>query len=210
MAMTDMRWGLRPLFETEARKSALLFPITNNYGTALYVQDPALAVTAGTIERGSTSGAFLGSILGIYKKIGSTVLRPDKLIPQVYMGASPGASDTWFALVAVDPSLFYTMQEDGDTSSLIITDNFGSCDVIFTHAGNTTTGISGCELDGSSADNTATRPMQLVRPWYEYFDIDAGIYNDCSATGAASWYGKWICRIGNHQFNNMSLSVPFA
>jgi len=210
MALTDMPFGLKPLFMTEARKTALLFPITNNYGTALYINDPALAVTAGTIEKGAVSGAYLGSILGLYKAIGKTSLRLESLLPMQYMPASPGASDTWFALVACDPGVFYVAQEDGDTSSLVVTNNFGMVDMIFTHGGNTITGISKGEIDSNTIDNTATRPIQLVRPWLEHFDIDAGEYDAVSAAGAAGNRCRWICRIANHQFNNASLSVGFA
>lgn len=210
MALTDMPFGMKPLFMTEARKSAILFPITNNYGTALYTNDPALAVTAGTVERASTSGQLMGSILGLYKKVGSTVLSPFNLVPQLYMSATPGASDTWFALVAIDPTLIFAMQEDGDTASLIITDNFGAIDLIYTHGGSTTTGISKCELDSNTADATATRPMILLRPWYEHFDIDAGVYDTPSAAGAAGNRCRWLCRIANHQLSQLAVSTAFA
>ena len=138
MAMTDMPWGLMPLFMTEARKTALIFPITNNYGTALYVQDPALAVTAGTIERGSTSGAYMGVVLGIYQQQLPKTYRPERLVPVNYLSATIGTTYEYFALVAVDPDLYFTAQEDGVTSSLTLANNFGACDMIFTHGGNTT------------------------------------------------------------------------
>jgi hypothetical protein len=210
MAMTDQPWGLKPLFMTEARKTALMFPITNNYGTAIYVQDPALLVTAGTIERGSTTGAIAGVVLGIYKQELPKSNCAERLTPVTYLSATIGTTYNYFALVAVDPSLFFVVQEDGDTSSLTFANNFGAVDLIYTHGGNTTTGISKCELDSSTIDATATRPMQLVMPWYNYYDITAGAYNTPSSAGAAGWYGKWICRIFNHQFGPGSLAVAFA
>ena len=206
MAMTDAPWGLKPLFMTEARKTAMLFPITNNYGTAIYVQDPALAVTAGTIERGSTTGAYLGVVLGIYQQQLPKSYRPERLVPVLYLSASVGTTYEYFALVTMDPTLYFTAQEDGDTSSLQLSDNWGAIDMIWTQGGNTTT----AELDSNTADNTATRPLQLIRPWYEYYDIDAGVYNDPSSDGTAGWYGKWIVRIANQQLSTMTASVPFA
>lgn len=210
MAMTDMPWGLKPLFMAEARKTALIFPITNNYGTALFVNDPVVAVTGGTIERNAVSGACLGSILGIYKSTGRTSLRIESLVPQNYMSASPGASDTWFALVSCDPSNLYTIQEDGVTSSLVLINCFGMVDFIFTHTGNTITGISKAEIDSNTIDATATRPIQLVRPYLEWYDVDAESYNTVDATSTAGRNAKWIVRVANHQFNNASLSVGFA
>ena len=209
MAMTNMPWGLKPLFETEARKTALMYPITNNYGTAMYVNDPALAVTAGTIEHGSTTGQFLGSILGIYRQDLPQSNRPDRLVAVNYMAATPGATYNYFALVAVDPMLFFVAQEDGAVSSLTFANNFGAIDWVV-GTGNTTTGISGGMLDSSTIDATTTRPLQLVYPWYNYFDIDAGVYNSPSAAGAAGWYGKWICRIFNHQFGPGGVATAFA
>ena len=118
MAMTNIPWGMQPLFFTDAQKKAMMFPITNNYGTALYVQDPALAVPAGTIEHGATTGAWLGVILGLYKQELPQSNRPERLTPVLYMAATPGATYNYFALVAIDPFVFYTAQEDGAASSL--------------------------------------------------------------------------------------------
>ncbi len=210
MANTDLRRGVEPLFMTEARKTAMILPITNNYGTALYIQDPVVGVTAGTFERGSTNGAWCGVILELFRQETPTSLRTERLLPVQYMAASPGATYNYFALVAVDPSLFFIMQEDSDTASLIITDNLGNCDAVFTHAGSTTTGISGCEIDSDSADNTATRPIKLIMPAVNVYDIDAKAYMAISAAGAAGNFAKWIVKINNHQFGPGSLSVGLA
>jgi hypothetical protein len=101
------------------------------------------------------------------------------------------------------------MQEDGDTSSLQIGDNWGACDVTFGTA-NTTTGISGCLIDSSSADNTATRPIQLIWPAVNIFDADQGTYMEVSSAGAASNYAKWIVRIFNSQLGSGSLALALA
>ena len=210
MAMTNQPWGLKPLFETDARKTAMMFPLTNNYGTAVFVNDPALLVTAGTVERGSTTGAFAGSIMGIYQQQLPKSYAPEKLVPVTNIIATIGTTYNYFVLVAIDPSVLYVMQEDGLTSSLQIADSWGAIDVSYGTAGNTTTGISGATLDSNTIDATATRPMQILQPWYNYFDIDAGVRNGPSPAGVAGWYGKWICRIFNHQFGPGSLAVAFA
>lgn len=211
MALTNSPWGFKPLYMTEARKTALILPITNNYGTALYKFDPVVAVTAGTIERGATNAEWCGVILGLYKKLGPTsTYRPENMEPVNYIGATPGATYDYAALVAVDPDIFLVAQEDGDTASLQIADNFGNCDAIFTETASTTTGISAAEIDSSSADNTATRPIKLILPWTAYYDAIANAYNTVSTTGAALNYCKWICKINNHQFGPGSLAVGLA
>jgi hypothetical protein len=201
---------MKPLFLTEAQRTAMYFPITNNYGTALYTYDPVIAVTAGTIERAAASDTFCGTILGLYRSTTASQLRTEKLLPVQYMAASPGASYTYFALVAVDPDIFCIMQEDGDTSSLQIGDNFGNVDFIFTHAGNTTTGISGAEIDSNTADNTATRPLKLIYPAVNFYDVDAGAYMAVSSAGAAGNFGKWIVKPNYHQFGQGNLSLGLA
>lgn len=209
MANTNLPIGIRPLYMHEACKTAMLLPITNNYGTALYQLDPVLAVTAGRIERGGTTGAWLGVILELFRQQTPNSLRTERLVPVQYMTASPGATYEYFALVTMDPTLYFVMMEDGDTSSLQITDNWGACDAVFGTA-NTTTGIGNCQIDSSSADNTATRPIQLIWPAVNEYDIDAGAYMTVSAAGAAGNYAKWIVRIFNSQLGSGSLAVALA
>lgn len=208
MSNTDTPWGLKPLFMTEAQKTALILPITNNYNTALYINDPVTGVTAGTLERAATTGAYLtlGTILGLYRQETPTSLSMERLLPVQYMGASPGATYNYFALITVDPNLFFTMQEDGDTTPLAAADGFANADFVFTHAGNTTTGISGCEIDSNTKANTATLALRLVRPWYEYYDLVGNAHNAIVATAGASWC-KWVVRINNYQFGANTLAL---
>lgn len=207
MANTDTPWGLKPLFMAEAQKTALLFPITINYGTALYINDPVTGVTAGTIERAPTTGAILciGSILGIYQQQSPYSLSMERLLPVLYYPAST-ATKQYFALVTTDPNMFFTMQEDGVTTPLSAAMTFSNCDFIFTHAGNTTTGISGAEIDSDSMAVTATLAVRIIRPWLEYYDLGGQSYNAITATAAASWC-KWIVRINNYQFGDNSLGL---
>lgn len=204
-------WGIQPLFMADARKTALILPITNNYGTALAITDPVLAVTAGRIERASTTGACLGVALEYFRKPAAAAFHLSGLIPVQYVTASYSSSYDHYALVAVDPSLFFTMQEDGVTSSLTQALNWAACDFAFTTSVNTTTGMSGVQIDSNTADNTATRPLQLVSPYANWYDVDAGAYNAVTAsTSTAGQYGKWIVRIFNHQMGPGSLAVAFA
>jgi hypothetical protein len=70
--------------------------------------------------------------------------------------------------------------------------------------------MSGALIDSSSADDTATRPLQLIWPAVNHFDVDAGAYMAVSAAGAAANYGKWIVRVFNSQLGSGSLAVAFA
>jgi len=209
MANTNAPFGVKPLFMAEARKTAMLLPVTNDYGTALYHQDPVVGVTAGRIERGGTTGAWLGVILGLYKQETPKSLRAERLFPVQYMGASPGTTYEYFALVTMDPTLFYIMQEDGVTSSLTEANNWGVCDASFGTANNTT-GISACMIDSNTIGSTATRPIQLIWPAVNEYDAVAGQWMTVSAAGAALNYAKWVVRIFNHQLGSGSLAVGLA
>jgi hypothetical protein len=208
MANTDTPWGLKPLFMTEARKTAMLLPITNNYGTALYTYDPVTGVTAGTIEIAPVTGAILcmGTILGLYRQGTPKSLSLERLLPVQYMAASPGATYNYFALVTMDPNLYFVMQEDGVTTPLSAAMCFSNCDFIFTHTGDTTTGISGCEIDSNTMAVTATLAVRIIRPWLEYYDTGGNSYNAVTATAGASWC-KWVVRINNYQFGDNTLGL---
>ena len=211
MANTNLPYGgMVPLYLTEARKTAMLLPLTNNYGTDVFIGDPSLAVTAGRIERGSTSGALLGVVLGLYKQATPKSIRAERLTPVQYYAATPGTTYEYFALTTMDPHLFFIMQEDGLSSSLTEALNWAACDISYGAGGNTKTGMSGALIDSSTADATATRPLQLIFPAVNFFDVDAGVYNAASAAGAALNYGKWIVRIFNQQLGSGSLAVAFA
>ncbi len=207
MANTDTPWGVQPLFMTEARKTAMLLPITINYGTSLFIHDPVTGVTAGTIERAPETGAILtlGVILGIYQQQTPYSLAIERLLPVQYYPAST-ATKQYFALVACDPSLFFVMQEDGVTTPLSAAMRFSNCDFIFTHAGNSTTGISGCEIDSNTMAVTATLAVRIIRPWLEYYDLGGQSYNAITATAGASWC-KWVVKINNHQLGDNTLGL---
>jgi hypothetical protein len=207
MPNTDTPWGLKPLFMTEARKTAMLLPITINYATALYINDPVTGVTAGTIERAPETGALLciGTILGLYRQGSPYSLGLERLLPVQYYPAST-ATVQYFALVTMDPNLYFVMQEDGVTTPLAAAMCFSNCDFIFTHAGNTTTGISGCEIDSNTMAVTATLALRIIRPWLEYYDLGGNSYNAVIATAGASWC-KWVVRINNYQFGDNTLGL---
>lgn len=211
MSNTNLKYGgLQPLYLAEARKTAMLLPLTNNYGTDVFIGDPSLAVTAGRVERGSTTGAILGAVLGIYKQATPKSLRTERLEPVQYFSATPGTTYEYFVLTTMDPNLFFMIQEDGLVSSLTEANNWGAVDISYGAGGNTTTGMSGALIDSNTIDATATRPLQLIWPAVNHFDVGAGAYMAVSAAGAAANYGKWIVRIFNSQLGSGSLAVAFA
>lgn len=201
---TNAPRGFEPL-ELGFKYRAHLYRITNNYGTALYLNDPVAFVTAGTIERATagSSGVILGSIVGIFKQDGPTSHRPENLIPiaaangMPYLAASVGATYDYWALVADEVDQVFLVQEDSDTTPLQIADNAGNCDHV-AGTGSTVTGLSGAMLDSSSAADTATLQWALMGP-APIWDMIAGQWNTIYDGATASLYTKWIVRCNMHQ-----------
>lgn len=66
-----------------------------------------------------------------------------------------------YVLVADSPTQEYEVQEDSDSNALAITAIGSNIDFIF-GTGNTTTGISACELDSTSCDTTNTLQCRVL------------------------------------------------
>lgn len=160
---TDAPFGFR-LVETDLNAVRIRpYYIADDYGTALFVGDPVIVTgddmdvnlggyKAGelqVIERAADTGAITGVIVGFLpsSSVADTVLHN-------------AASTERIALVCDDPSAEFEIQCDGTLSG----DDLGNnTNVVFTHAGSTATGLSGCELDISDIGTTATLQCKLLR-----------------------------------------------
>lgn len=200
MANTDSPWGLKPILLDES-KDCHMYPITSNYGTALFHNDPVVRVTAGTIERAAAGGPVLGSIVALFVQSPANQYFPDNLTPVQYMPAAAGASTQYWALVSDNPNMFYTIQEDGDTTPLVLADIGNNVDMIFTHAGNTTTGISGCEIDSTAKSVTADYQLKLIS-LADHIEPGSGV-----RTLINSAWAKWIVKINEHQLGANSVGI---
>jgi hypothetical protein len=206
-------WGVKPLYMTEARKTALILPITAAYGTRLGINDPVMGVTAGTLERAATTGgSWLGTILELFRiPVTTTRLYDHRALTPVQYVPATDATYSYLALVTTDHHMFYSMQEDGLTSSLTIAGMFAAADLVFPTDCDTVTGQSAAMIDSNTFDATTTRPLQIIAPLSNYYDIDAGQYTAITAaTNTALQYGKFIVRNANSQFNNLAVSLAFA
>jgi hypothetical protein len=205
-------WGVKPLYMTEARKTALILPITANYATAVGMNDPMLAVTAGGVERAATTGAWLGTVLELFKQpLTTTRLFDHRALTTVQYVPASDALNSYFALVTTDPTIFFSMQEDGLVSSLTLANNFCAVNFVYPTACDTVTGQSACMIDSDSMAATITFPLQVVAPYSNYYDVDVWQYTAITAaTATALQYGKFIVRNAHSQFSNMTVSLPFG
>ena len=91
-----------------------------------------------------------------------------------------------YVMVADDPTQLYVAQEDGDTTSLNIYAVALNAAAIATHAGSTGTGLSGMEIDSSTAATGAgtaiTLPLKIL-----YAHPEDTVTNATTAGNRARW-----------------------
>lgn len=184
-ATTDAPFGFQPHGEL---LRARYYAIVTEYGTAVFPGDAAeIGGTAistakmGTlqnmqVEETGAAGSILGAVLGLLDSDG---------MPTGSIAASTVGDGTvaGYALVADHPQQEYIVQEDGDTSSIVVANVGLNANGISTHSGDTDTNRSKMELDSSSVATTATLAWKIL-----------GVHPDdtISAAGAAGNYCRFI------------------
>ncbi len=125
----------------------------------IFIGDPV--DLSGTGDTAGTSPAVVRATAGsggysVGVVVGIENLTSDNL-GRTYRPASTAA----YLLVADDPEQEFEIQEDSDGNALAITAIGSNGDFIF-GTGNTTTGISACELDSTSVADTATLQLRIL------------------------------------------------
>ena len=175
MANVDAPSGLKPVaYRSGASYNGAPRPyyIPSTYATALYIGDPV--VKTGTSNTAAVTvpggGSFaIGTLPEINKTAAGDVDGDTKRITGVIVGFSPLATDLTkqynpasterVAYVADDPALVFEIQADGAVPAASMGLN---AVLIYTHAGSTTTGLSGAELDTTSDAPAADASNQLL------------------------------------------------
>lgn len=175
MANIDSPFGLRPVrHKSGAPYNGAVNPyyIPASYGTALFIGDPVVKTgTANTaaVNVPGVGHCGIGTLPEINKTAAGDVDGPTKRITGVIVGFSAlpndlnknynPASTERVAWVADDPDLVFEIQADGAIPATSIGLN---AVLIYTHSGNTTTGLSGAELDTTSDAPAADASNQLT------------------------------------------------
>lgn len=159
--------GLRPIRHLDGTPwngvtQMYLFPSSD--GSACFVGDPVkqagAAGAAGTVVNGINCEGMPTA----------TVAAAGDTIIGVVVGFLPDqndlskkhrvASTNRIALVCTSPDVIYEVQEDSNTSSIVVADIGLNTDFVYA-AGSATTGISGVQLDSVSANTPTTATAQL-------------------------------------------------
>ena len=172
MANSDTPFGLRPIrHRNGAPYNGAMSPyyVPVGYATALFIGEAV--VKTGTANTAEVSAPGLGTFnIGTLPEINKAAAgdgnaitgvivgfgaRPETTLEQVYKPAST-ASIVW---VADDPDLVFEIQADGAIAATQVGLN---AVLIDTHAGDTTTGLAGTELDTASDAPAADASNQLT------------------------------------------------
>ena len=171
MANSDARIGLRPItqgnaggFTGKVRK----YYVPSSYATALFIGDPI--VKTGT---SNTAAAGLGKqwAPGALQEINKATAGATNALTGVVVGfdVDPNnldksynpASTARVVHVADDPHQEFEIQ--ADSGAVVAATNMGAnADVIYTHAGEASTGLSGVELDTSAMSADATFQLTIL------------------------------------------------
>uniref|UniRef100_A0A6M3J2A1 Putative structural protein n=1 Tax=viral metagenome TaxID=1070528 RepID=A0A6M3J2A1_9ZZZZ len=193
MSSIDARFGAQPWGNVLRQR---LYAIATAPTLAFYIGDvvghdgTALSTPHGTIAALEKDATTAGG--GAGKQVGAvTALFDEKMDPTPYIAASATGNGTiaGYAMVADHPDQEFLIQEDGDTSSVVVANIGLNADYIATTAGSTTTGLSGHELDSNTVNTTATLDLKI---------LDIHPEDSISAAGAAGNHARFIVRINAH------------
>lgn len=175
MANEDRRFGLKPVRHKDGTPytgAANPYYIQSDYATALFIGDPVVKTgtantAAVTVPGGGKFG--IGTMPAINKTAAGDVDGLTKAITGVIVGFSPlptdlsknynPASTARVAYVCDDPDVEFEIQADGAVPATSMGLN---AVLIYTHSGDTTTGLSGAELDTTSDAPAADASNQLT------------------------------------------------
>ncbi|MDH3914494.1 MAG: hypothetical protein OEU09_24730 [Rhodospirillales bacterium] len=172
MANPDTPFGLKPIRHRNGAPyngAANPYYVNSSYATALFIGDPVIKVAGGsnaTRIAASGAGTFeIGTLPEVEKATAGTTNRITGVIvgfaalpTNLEQKHSPASTEA-VALVCDDPDVIFEIQADGAIPAASMGLN---AVLIYTHAGSTTTGLSGVELDTTSDAPAATAADQLL------------------------------------------------
>ena len=192
MANIDAAFGLRPIAKVGSAPGGTTgttkYSIADNQSTAIFTGDPVKYKSDGTVEVATAGDASCGVFMGCFYTDPTT----SKPTFKSHFPASLSPGDA-IAFVADDPDQLFVCQQDSDTSSLSAANINENANLVF-GSGSTTTGLSGVEIDSSSATTTATLQVRIVAG-YE-------TPSNTISTAAAGNNSVFVVKINNHQLGS--------
>ena len=184
MANIDSAFGLIPVAhvgQTDNNGGQTQYSIGDTQGTAIFTGDPVKYKSDGTVEVATAGDPVVGVFGGCFYTDPTT----SKPTWSPYFPASLAPGDAK-AFIWDNPMQTFIVQQDSVVSNLLAANLNENANLIF-NAGNTTTGVSGVEIDSSSADVTAALQVRLI-------DFYATPSNNTTANNSV-----FVVKINNHK-----------
>ena len=184
MANIDSAFGLIPVAhvgQTDNNGGQTQYAIGDTQSTAIFTGDPVKYKSDGTVEVATAGDPVVGVFGGCFYTDPTT----SKPTWSPYFPASLAPGDAK-AFVWDNPMQTFIVQQDSVVSNLLAANLNENANLIF-NAGNTTTGVSGVEIDSSSADVTAALQVRLI-------DFYATPSNNTTANNSV-----FVVKINNHK-----------
>ena len=184
MANIDSAFGLIPVAhvgQTDNNGGQTQYSIGDTQTTAIFTGDPVKYKSDGTVEVATAGDPVVGVFGGCFYTDPTT----SKPTWSPYFPASLAPGDAK-AFIWDNPMQTFIVQQDSVVSNLLAANLNENANLIF-NAGNTTTGVSGVEIDSSSADVTAALQVRLI-------DFYAVPSNNTTANNSV-----FVVKINNHQ-----------
>jgi hypothetical protein len=187
MANIDQPFGLRPIAKVGSAPGGTTgttkYRITSGAG-AMFTGDIVKQANDGSVVQGTAGDAARGVFMGCFYTDPSTSKpRFNNTFPN-----GTAASDA-IAFVADDPDQLFIAQQDSVSANAVVADLNLNANLIV-GSGNTTTGISGMEIDSDSKNTTATLNVKLI----DFYDVPS---NDATANNSIL-----VVKINNHELGS--------
>jgi len=159
MAASSSPYGLRPvkrLGQTYMNHGFNQFPIASGYNTDIKTGDLVKLVAAGGIEKETGTTSINSHTIGVFIGCAYTDANLGFVTKQMWP-ANTVASDA-MAYVVDDPDVIFQINADGSLSQADV----GLNAALVQGSGSTTLGLSGVQLDASTAATTNTLPVRIV------------------------------------------------
>ena len=187
MANIDQPFGLRPIAKVGSAPGGTTgttkYRITSGAG-AMFTGDIVKQANDGSVVQGTAGDAARGVFMGCFYTDPSTSKpRFNNTFPN-----GTAASDA-IAFVADDPDQLFIAQQDSDSANAVVADLNLNANLVV-GSGNTTTGISGMEIDSDSKNTTATLNVKLI----DFYDTPS---NDATANNSIL-----VVKINNHELGS--------
>tara|TARA_R110000824_G_scaffold28451_1_gene95606 strand:- start:49 stop:633 length:585 start_codon:yes stop_codon:yes gene_type:complete len=187
MANIDSAFGLIPIAKVGQNPNnggLTRYDVGASQGTAIFTGDPVKYKNDGTVEVATASGGLLGVFRGGFYTDPVT----SKPTWSPYIPASVATTDAK-GFVCDDPMQTFIAQQDSVGANAVAANLNENANLVF-GAGNTTTGVSGVEIDSSTLNTTATHQVRLI----DFWDVPD---NDATANNSVI-----VIKINNHQLGS--------